>query len=80
MVDEVQPFSLQRNVILGLLLALATAAWATLVWQHHDVGADMTMASPTAWGLEALLFLAIWVVMMVAMMFRTHPARAALRK
>jgi len=29
------------------------------------------MASPTAWGLDALLFLAMWVVMMVAMMLPT---------
>jgi predicted metal-binding membrane protein len=70
-VDEVQPRSLQRNVILGLLLALATAAWAVLVWQHHDVSVDMTMASPTAWALHAQLFLAIWVIMMLAMMLPT---------
>ena len=70
-VDEVQRFSLQRNVILGLLLALATAAWAALVWRHHDVSMDMTMASPTTWGLHALLFLPMWVVMMVAMMLPT---------
>jgi predicted metal-binding membrane protein len=29
------------------------------------------MASPTAWGLDTLLFLAMWVVMMVAMMLPT---------
>jgi predicted metal-binding membrane protein len=70
-VDEVQPFSLQRNVILGLLLALATAAWATLLWRNHDVSVDLTMVSPIAWGLHILLFLAMWVVMMVAMMLPT---------
>jgi len=68
-VDEVRPVSRQHNVILVLLLALATAAWAVLVWQGHDV--SMPMASPTAWGLDALLFLAMWVVMMVAMMLPT---------
>jgi len=63
---QADPLSVQRNVILGLLLALAAAAWAMLVWQSGD--ADMTMASSTM-GLRAPLFLAIWVVMMVAMMF-----------
>jgi predicted metal-binding membrane protein len=59
---------IQRNVILGLLLALSAAAWALLVWQ--GAGSDMStaMASPTM-GMRAPLFLAIWVVMMVAMMF-----------
>ena len=70
-VDEVRPASRQHNVILVLLLALATAAWAVVVWQGHDVSMNMTMASPTAWGLHALLFLAMWVVMMVAMMLPT---------
>jgi predicted metal-binding membrane protein len=64
------PLSFQRNIILGLLLILAAAAWALLIWQ--GVGADMgiAMASPTM-GLRAPLFLAIWVAMMVAMMFPT---------
>ena len=70
--DEVQanPLSVQRNVILGLLLALAAGAWAALLWQSADADMDMTMASPTM-GLRAPLFLAIWVTMMVAMMFPT---------
>jgi len=70
-VDEVRPASRQHNVILVLLLALATAAWAVVVWQGHDVSMDKPMASPTAWGLGALLFLAMWAVMMVAMMLPT---------
>jgi len=67
---QTDPISFQRNVILGLLLVVATVAWAVLVWQ--DAGADMDMAidSPTM-GPRAPLFLAIWVVMMVAMMFPT---------
>jgi len=67
--DKAQPdpLSLQRNVILGLLLALAAAAWAVLVWQHADV--DMT--SSVTLGPRVPLFLVIWVVMMVAMMFPT---------
>ena len=62
--------SVQRNVILGLLLALAAGAWVLLVWQSANADMDMTMASPTM-GLRAPLFLAIWVAMMVAMMFPT---------
>ena len=61
--------SLQRTVILGLLLALAAAAWAVLVWQHADVTMDMT--SSVTLGPRVPLFLVIWVVMMVAMMFPT---------
>ena len=70
--DDVQANSLsvQRNVVLGLLLALAAGAWAVLVWQSADAHMDMTMASSTM-GLRAPLFLAIWVTMMVAMMFPT---------
>jgi C4-dicarboxylate-binding protein DctP len=69
--DETQPdpLPLQRNVILGLLLALAAAAWAVLVWEHANAVMDMAMASPDI-GLRAPLVLAMWiVVMMVAMMF-----------
>ena len=65
---QIDPILLQRNVILSLLLALAAAAWATLAWQGADM--DMAMDSPTM-GLRAPLFLAIWVIMMVAMMFPT---------
>jgi predicted metal-binding membrane protein len=61
----------QRNAILGLLLAFAGAAWALLlIWHGSDSKMDMSMASPTM-GLRAPLFLAIWVTMMVAMMFPT---------
>jgi len=64
------PLSVQRNVILGLLLTLAAAAWALMVWQGAGADMGMAMASPTM-GLRAPLFLAIWVAMMVAMMFPT---------
>jgi predicted metal-binding membrane protein len=60
----------QRNVILGLLLALAVAAWTLLVWQGAGADMDTGMASLTM-GMRVPLFLAIWVVMMVAMMFPT---------
>jgi predicted metal-binding membrane protein len=64
------PLSVQRNVILGLLLALAAAAWTLLIWQGTGADMGMAMASPTM-GMRAPLFLTIWVVMMVAMMFPT---------
>jgi predicted metal-binding membrane protein len=65
---ELDPHPLPRSVTLVLLLALAAAAWAVLVWHHRDV--NMDMASP-AMSQHAALFLAMWVVMMVAMMFPT---------
>ncbi len=70
--DKTRPelYSLQRSVILGLLLALAATAWAVLVWQHADSNMDMTTASVTI-GPRVPLFLVIWVVMMVAMMLPT---------
>jgi predicted metal-binding membrane protein len=61
-------FLVQRNVILGLLLALAAMAWALLAWQEATGPLDMAMASPTM-GMSPLLFVTTWVVMMVAMMF-----------
>ena len=67
---QTDPISFQRNVILGLLLALAAAAWAVLVWQGKGADMGMAMDSPTM-GLRAPLFLAIWIIMMVAMMFPT---------
>jgi len=59
---------LQRNIILALLIAIAAAAWAMLVWQQMNMG--MAMNTPTM-GMRAPLFLIVWVVMMVAMMFPT---------
>jgi predicted metal-binding membrane protein len=64
------PLLVQRNVVLGLLLVLAAASWALLDWQGSGTDMGMAMASPTM-GMRAPLFLAIWVVMMVAMMFPT---------
>jgi predicted metal-binding membrane protein len=64
------PLSVQRSVILGLLLLLAGAAWALLVWQRAAADMGIPMASPTM-GMRGPLFLATWVVMMVAMMFPT---------
>ena len=69
--DKARPdlLSHQRSVILGLLLALAAAAWAVLVWQQADATMDMT-ASVTI-GPRTPLFLVMWIVMMVAMMLPT---------
>jgi predicted metal-binding membrane protein len=59
----------QRHLILTSLLALAVTAWALLLWQVWHTDAMMAM-SPTM-GMGAALWLAIWVVMMVAIMFPT---------
>lgn len=58
----------ERNVILASLLVLAAASWALLIWQsvmRNNQAMGLTM------GMETVLFLSIWVVMMVAMMFPT---------
>jgi predicted metal-binding membrane protein len=62
------PLAKERNFIIGTLLVLASAGWAVLIWQagamdHEAMGLTMSMEAP--------LFLAIWVAMMVAMMFPT---------
>src|SRR3984893_7069570 len=62
--------SLQREyrLFLALLLILAAASWAILIWQSSmmkSMGMGLTM------GMGATLFLAIWIVMMIAMMFPT---------
>lgn len=62
----------ERTFILALLLILAAASWAVLIWQSrtaNGMGMGLTM------GMGATLFLAIWVVMMIAMMF---PATATM--
>ena len=60
----------QRNAILVALLGLAAAGWVVFLSQArqpmamgHDMGPDLTMGG--SWP----LFLAMWVAMMVAMMF-----------
>jgi predicted metal-binding membrane protein len=69
--DKIPPnlFVLQRSATLGLLLALAAAAWAVLVWQHADATMDMT--TPVMLGPRLPLFLVMWLVMMVAMTLPT---------
>jgi predicted metal-binding membrane protein len=58
--------SIERRAILAALLFLAAASWALLFWQAS--AGEMTSMSPTM-GLGAPVFLAVWVVMMIAMMF-----------
>ena len=59
------PLWRERIGILALLLGLAAAAWAVLVAQ---AGMQADMGGLTM-GMNAALFMALWVVMMVAMMF-----------
>jgi predicted metal-binding membrane protein len=71
-VKHAQPYrtlTWERNLILGLLLILAVGAWGILIQQQSTMS-DARGMSPTM-GMGALLFIAIWVVMMVAMMFPT---------
>src|SRR5437870_6941245 len=56
----------ERTFILALLLILAAASWAVLIWQSSMM---KTMGMGLTMGMGAALFLAIWVVMMIAMMF-----------
>ena len=65
---QADPLAVQRKIILGLLVFLTAAAWISLTWQA--AGMNMPMVSPTM-GMGPPLFLAIWIVMMVAMMFPT---------
>ncbi|TIU43244.1 MAG: DUF2182 domain-containing protein, partial [Mesorhizobium sp.] len=46
----------------------AAAWWALLAWQQTGMDADMRMDFPTM-GITAALFLAVWLIMMIAMMF-----------
>jgi hypothetical protein len=68
MATRAYPLSKERNLILGLLLILAAAAWAILVWQAGSMEEDsmgLTM------GMSVPLFVALWAAMMVAIMFPT---------
>ena len=60
----------ERTFILALLLILAAASWAVLIWQS-----SMVKSMSIGLGMGGALFLAIWVVMMIAMMF---PATATM--
>jgi predicted metal-binding membrane protein len=59
-----------RALILGSLVLLAATGWAVLVWQSTTADTD-GMENMLTMDMGAPLFLAIWVAMMVAMMFPT---------
>jgi predicted metal-binding membrane protein len=61
----IYPLLRERNLILALLLVLTAVAWAILVWQSATPD-NQTMGMAE---MGAPLFIAIWVVMMVATMF-----------
>lgn len=63
-----EPLLAHRNLILGLLILLAAASWALLIWQTTVM--DMDATGPTM-GMAAPFFLVVCVVMMIAMMFPT---------
>ena len=60
-----------RRRILTVLLVLAAAGWVVVLWQSATMDDDdMAMAGvDLTMGMAAPLFLAMWVAMMVAMMF-----------
>jgi predicted metal-binding membrane protein len=64
------PLSRARALILGSLLVLAAAAWVVLIWQS-SMSEPEDMDNMLTMDMGAPLFLAIWVAMMVAMMFPT---------
>jgi predicted metal-binding membrane protein len=64
------PLVRERNLIITLFLVLTAASWALLVWQSSMPN---KMAMGLTMGMDAPLFLAVWIVMMVATMF---PAEA----
>ena len=61
----------QRRAILAALLALSAVSWAVVLWQAGTIRPAGDMASGAdglTMGMTAPIFLAIWVVMMAAMM------------
>src|SRR5258708_38341936 len=56
----------ERYLILGVLLVLAALAWGLLIWQAPMMN---NQAMGLTMGMSAVLFIAIWAVMMVALMF-----------
>jgi len=63
----------ERNLLLGVLLVLASAAWAILIWQSSTMGSGSGggTASILTMGMGVAIFLAMWIAMMAAMMFPT---------
>lgn len=63
------PLVRERRLILGVLIALAAAAWAVMIWQSSATGAQGAMGMGLTMGMTWPVFLAVWVAMMAAMMF-----------
>lgn len=61
------PLPRERNLILASLIGLAAAAWAVLIWQGSEMDGEMSLTM----GMNSALFIALWIVMMVAVMFPT---------
>src|SRR6266542_1747681 len=59
----------EQGLIMASLVTLAAAAWLVLLQQSFN--ADTVVMGGMTMGLEAPLFLTLWVVMMAAMMFPT---------
>ena len=64
------PLARARALILGTLLLLAATAWGVLAWQSSVTGMD-EVENMLTMDVGVPVFLAIWVAMMVAMMFPT---------
>ena len=57
------PFLRERKLILGLLLILAAASWAVLIWQATAMNSQ-AMGMGLTMGMSTGLFMVIWVVAM----------------
>src|SRR5690242_4030128 len=66
MTAQSAPFQRESRLILGTLLLFSAVSWALVIWQTQS---SSEMVSDLTMGLSAPLFLAIWVTMMIAMMF-----------
>lgn len=68
---QTAPLTRERTVILVLLLALSVLAWGISIWQARSMAMPMvgSMGLDLTMGMNAVLFLAVWIAMMVAMMF-----------
>lgn len=66
------PLARQRNLVLGGLSLLAVVGWGLVLWRAGDARMSMhgdNMRLDLTMGMAAPLFFAMWVAMMVAMMF-----------
>ncbi len=63
-------YSLSKGdrLILSSLLILAALSWVLLIWQSRMMSSQ---AMGLTMGMSAIVFIAIWIVMMIAMMFPT---------